>query len=98
MSFDELLETHNAHRSPDVRLERIRRLNDNQTPDQRFEDHQDPARRKKGEHTVSVSPMKTSQLFDSDDEDDDENEKDNKKEGAGANNNNNNDDASPGAS
>jgi hypothetical protein len=62
------------------------------SPDPRFEDHQDPARRKKGDHPAS--PMKTSQLFDSDDEDD-ENEKDNNEGGAGANNN---DDTSPGAS
>jgi hypothetical protein len=94
-SFDEVLETHNAHRSPEVRLERLRRMNNNETPDKCFDDHQDPARCKKGEHTVS--PMKTSQLFESDDENDDENENDNNKGGAGANNNNNND-ASPGAS
>jgi hypothetical protein len=98
-SFDEVLETHNAHRSPEVRLERLRRMNNDETPDKRFDDHQDPARRKKGEHPVS--PMKTSQLFDSDDEKDDEkedeNEKDNNEGGAGANNNNN-DDTSPGAS
>jgi len=92
-NFDEIIEKHNAHNSPAVRLERIRRLNDNKSPDPRFEDHQDPARRKKGDH--SVSPMKTSQLFDSDDEDDDENEKDKNEGGAGANNNN---DTSPGAS
>jgi hypothetical protein len=76
-------------------MERIRRMNNDETPDGRFDDHQDPARRKKGEH--NVSPMKTSQLFDSDNEDDNGNENDNNKEGAGANNNNN-DDASSGAS
>ena len=94
-SFDEILEKHNAYRSPEVRLERLRRMNNNKTPDKSLDDYQDPARRKKGEHPVS--PMKTSQLFDSDDEKDDENEKDNNEGGAGANNNND-DDTSPGAS
>jgi BRCT domain type II-containing protein len=40
-------------------------MNNNETPDRRFDKH-------------TVSPMKTSQLFDSDDENDDENEKNNK--------------------
>jgi len=95
MNFDEVLEKLNAHRSPEVRLERLRRMNNDKTPDKSLDEYQDPARRKKGEHPVS--PMKTSQLFDSDDEKDDENEKDNNEGGAGANNNND-DDTSPGAS
>jgi len=95
INFDEVLERINAHRSPEVRLERLRRMNNDKTPDKSPDDYQDPARRKKGEHPVS--PMKTSQLFDSDDGKDDENEKDNNEGGAGANNNND-DDTSPGAS